>query len=140
MRQNTAPVHLLRQAAPQAADVAPVPTPPEAAPSSLGLVHACLQRWLREGGPGDAAMGGAEPGLAAWGVDTPFSELGIDSLASVPLALEVEQASGVPVSAELLYDYPTVRLLAGYIDEQRDEQRDAQREEATALPASDASG
>nr|WP_229510849.1 MULTISPECIES: AMP-binding protein [unclassified Massilia] len=117
---------LLRQAAPQAADVAPVAAPPAAAPSSLDLVHACLQRWLREGGLGDAGMGGgAEPGLAAWGVDTPFSDLGIDSLASVPLALEVEQASGVPVSAELLYDYPTVRLLAGYIDEQREEQKEA---------------
>ena len=59
--------------------------------------------------------------LDGWTVDTPFSDLGIDSLASVPLALEFEQASGVPVSAELLYDYPTVRLLAGYLDEWRDE-------------------
>jgi acyl carrier protein len=57
-----------------------------------------------------------------WTVDTPFSDLGIDSLASVPLALEIEQASGVPVSAELLYDYPTVRALAAYIDETRAEQ------------------
>ena len=62
---------------------------------------------------------GAAACLDGWSVDTPFSDLGIDSLASVPLALEIEQASGVPVSAELLYDYPTVRLLAGYIDEHR---------------------
>jgi len=60
-------------------------------------------------------------GADSWTVDTPFSDLGIDSLASVPLALEIEQASGVPVSAELLYDYPTVRALAGYIDETRAE-------------------
>ena len=48
------------------------------------------------------------------------------------------RSSGVPVSAELLYDYPTVRLLAGYIDEQG-----AQVEEgagATTLPAGSASG
>ena len=126
---------LLRQALAEVAEVAIVPAPPPAAPSSLELVHACLRRWLREGGLGDAGMGGAE-GLAAWGVDTPFSDLGIDSLASVPLALEIEQAGGVPVSAELLYDYPTVRLLAGYIDEQREEQGEA----AAALPASGASG
>ena len=172
----------LRQAAP--ALVAEDVFVPEA-PSSLELVRACLQRWLREGGLGDGLVGkpgpdalaaqewgdrvpltparagvqgGAElddAGLAlatredrrpapsafdarcgddamhvdiateaateldGWTVDTPFSDLGIDSLASVPLALEIEQASGVPVSAELLYDYPTVRLLAGYIDEHR---------------------
>jgi acyl-CoA synthetase (AMP-forming)/AMP-acid ligase II/alkylation response protein AidB-like acyl-CoA dehydrogenase/acyl carrier protein len=180
----------LRQAAP-APLVEDVPVPE--APSSLELVRACLQRWLREGGLGEglpvrpgpdelaaqewgdtmpvapgrsaaraAAQDGAEPDDAAlalatreegqpalpgfdasfgddalhvdialeaaaeldgWTVDTPFSDLGIDSLASVPLALEIEQASGVPVSAELLYDYPTVRLLAGYLDEWRDEHR-----------------
>jgi acyl carrier protein len=176
----------LRQAAP-AVVVEDVPVPE--APSSLELVRACLQRWLREGGLGEGLAGKPEPdalaaeewgdtmpvgparaatqgcvepdgaGLAlatreectpalstfdasfgddalqvdialeaaaeldGWTVDTPFSDLGIDSLASVPLALEIEQASGVPVSAELLYDYPTVRLLAGYLDEWRDEHR-----------------
>ena len=176
----------LRQAAPAlAVDEVPVPE----APSSLELVRACLQRWLREGGLGDGLAGKPEAdtlaadewshampatpvraatqacvepdgaglalaareegkpapstfdasfgddalhvdiatealaGLDGWTVDTPFSDLGIDSLASVPLALEIEQASGVPVSAELLYDYPTVRLLAGYLDEWRDEHR-----------------
>ncbi|WP_082493509.1 AMP-binding protein [Massilia sp. Leaf139] len=129
---------LLRQALPEAppapAAPAPLAAPPAlltpaasvapaaaAALSSLELVHACLQRWLREGGTGEGA-----PGIEGWNVDTPFSDIGIDSLASVPLALELEQASGVPVTAELLYDYPTVRLLAGYIDEQHDELRDAQ--------------
>ncbi|MGJ9417509.1 AMP-binding protein [Massilia sp. CMS3.1] len=128
---------LLRQAAPALALVQS-PAPP--APSSLELVQACLERWLREGGPGDA--GPRTAGGNAWSVDTPFSDLGIDSLASVPLALEIEQASSVPVSAELLYDYPTVRLLAAYIDEQRDEQRAGVEEgaEATALPAVSASG
>ena len=106
---------LLSMAAPQAASVpAAAGEAASAAPSSLDLVRACLQRWLREGA-GDAlpGMGAAPaPGVEAWTVDTPFSDLGIDLLASVPLALEVEQASGVPVSDELLYDYPTVRLLA----------------------------
>jgi acyl carrier protein len=111
---------LLRQAAP----AAEVPeAPPPAAPSSLELVRTCFERWLCEGALGDAAS----PRIDAWTVDTPFGDLGIDSLASVPLALEIEGASGVPVSAELLYDYPTVRALAAYIDEQRDERRDAMR-------------
>ncbi|QOL48096.1 AMP-binding protein [Massilia litorea] len=145
---------LLRQAAP-AAFVPEAPTP--AAPSSLELVRACVARWLREGALGDTLPSGmppldveagavkgvhawtddmpdvdiareAVPVIDAWTVDTPFSDLGIDSLASVPLALEIEGASGVPVSAELLYDYPTVRALAAYIDAQRDEQRDERRD------------
>lgn len=126
---------LLRQAAPAPAVVeAAMP----AAPSSLELVRACVARWLREGALGDGMPGLAEdvaagpehreaaPDPDAWSVDTPFSDLGIDSLASVPLALEIEQAGGVPVSAELLYDYPTVRALAAYIDERRDERQSAQ--------------
>jgi acyl-CoA synthetase (AMP-forming)/AMP-acid ligase II/alkylation response protein AidB-like acyl-CoA dehydrogenase/acyl carrier protein len=137
---------LLRQAAPAAFVVEAAPP---AAPSSLELVRACVARWLREGGLGDAAA--AAPGIGAWiddmpgvdigprpvhgpdawTVDTPFSDLGIDSLASVPLALEIEQASGAPVSAELLYDYPTVRALAAYVDERRDERRAGRRD---ALP------
>jgi acyl-CoA synthetase (AMP-forming)/AMP-acid ligase II/alkylation response protein AidB-like acyl-CoA dehydrogenase/acyl carrier protein len=137
---------LLRQAppAPAAAEtVAP------AAPSSLEQVRACLARWLREGALGDSlpSLGedlakdvsqrersGMAPVPEAWTVDTPFSDLGIDSLASVPLALEIEGASGVPVSAELLYDYPTVRALAGYIDQLRDELRNGQRKEPVSQP------
>jgi alkylation response protein AidB-like acyl-CoA dehydrogenase/acyl carrier protein len=137
---------LLRQAPP--APVAAETTAP-AAPSSLEQVRACLARWLSEGALGDSlpSMGddlaedvtedvskpersGMAPVLEAWTVDTPFSDLGIDSLASVPLALEIEGASGVPVSAELLYDYPTVRALAGYIDELRDELGNERRKDA----------
>ncbi len=137
--------------------------PAETLPSQL---RARAQR-VHEGGLGDAPPGlardaafgagagwpgadmpnvdvcaGEAPGAACWNADTPFSDLGIDSLASVPLALEIEQASGVPVSAALRYDCPTVRLLAGYIDQQRAEQR-AHEEAgatATALPAASASG
>ena len=146
---------LLRQAAPapgetgaavevQAAAEGATPS----APSSLEQVRACLARWLREGALGDALPDmadlaedvarperiGTTPDLGAWTVDTPFSDLGIDSLASVPLALEIEGASGVPVSAELLYDYPTVRALAGYIDRLRDELRGERRKEPGAQP------
>jgi len=123
---------LLRQAPPRRVESQ---VPVQAALSSLELVRACLDRWLREGGLGEGGAPGTWSGAdmpradigADWNHDTPFSDLGIDSLASVPLALEIEQASAVPVSAELLYDYPTVRMLAAYIDERRGELREAQR-------------
>ncbi|WP_229425645.1 acyl-CoA dehydrogenase family protein [Massilia sp. Se16.2.3] len=81
--------------------------------ASLERVLGCILKWFREGGAGDAVM----PAVDA---DTSFGDLGIDSLASVPLALELEAACGVAVSAELLYDYPTARALAQYVDGLRD--------------------
>lgn len=140
---------LLRRAAPEAAGaldqpasppVAPIAAvaapgepsavgaaPVDAAPSTVELVRACLLKWLREGAA--APRGGELPHQATGtlrcppapevGIDTSFGDLGIDSLASVPLALELEAASGVPIGAELLYDYPTVRALAAYVDSQR---------------------
>ncbi len=139
---------ILRQAAPAAVAAADLPVREEPSSLELvraclqrwlqegGLGEGSQRRPAQDllaqgewGGPAALAGGGGDLqvdivtdtvlALDDWSVDTPFSELGIDSLASVPLALEIEQASGVPVSAELLYDYPTVRLLAGYIDEQR---------------------
>ena len=108
-------------------------SPSSSRSSSIELVRACILKWLRESAAEPADMGGlhlstgtlrCQP-LIEVGLDTSFGDLGIDSLASVPLALELEAASGVSIGAELLYDYPTVRTLAGYIDEQRDEHRDA---------------
>jgi len=99
-------------------------------------VRACLLKWLREsaaepfdGGRVHLSTGTlrCQPQVEV-GIDAAFGDLGIDSLASVPLALEIEAASGVRVDAELLYDYPTVRTLAAYIDTQRDTQRDVQRD------------
>ena len=106
---------------------------PSHAPSpSVELVHACVLKWLREGAnepqdPGQQPTGTLRclPAVEV-GIDTPFGDLGIDSLASVPLALELEAASGVRIGAELLYDYPTVRKLAAYIDAQRAAQPDVQ--------------
>ena len=112
---------------------APVIQHAPASASSVELVRACLLKWLRESaaepfdGSGVHLSTGTlrrQPHIEV-GIDASFGDLGIDSLASVPLALEIEAASGVRVGAELLYDYPTVRALAAYIDEQRDEPREA---------------
>ena len=140
---------LLRREAPQAlrAPAAPVvralpdPAPAPAAASasasasaSVELVHACVLKWLREGAGEPQDMGHQSTGslrclpAVEVGIDTPFGDLGIDSLASVPLALELEAASGVRIGAELLYDYPTVRELAAYIDAQREAQANVQHD------------
>jgi len=129
---------------------APAPSGPGAAapasPASVELVRACILKWLRESAaePDDIAGLHLSAGTLARqppidiGLDTSFGDLGIDSLASVPLALELETASGVGIGAELLYDYPTVRTLAAYIDTQRgaqiDVQVDAQVDPRRAVP------
>lgn len=114
---------------------APVIQPARASTSSVELVRTCLLKWLRESaaepfdGSGVHSSTGTlrrQPQVEV-GIDAAFGDLGIDSLASVPLALEIEAASGVRVDAELLYDYPTVRELAAYIDTQLDDQHDVQR-------------
>ena len=114
-------------AAPPAAPMAAAPAPVQASSSTVELVRGCILKWLREGLPEQAEGAGLSLSaatlrsatLAEVGLDTAFGDLGIDSLASVPLALELEAASGVAIGAELLYDYPTVRALAAYIDAQR---------------------
>jgi acyl-CoA synthetase (AMP-forming)/AMP-acid ligase II/alkylation response protein AidB-like acyl-CoA dehydrogenase/acyl carrier protein len=71
------------------------------------LVYDVVFKWLRSDG--------SLPSTPV-GYDTPFTELGIDSLSSVPIALELEQQTALPIAPELLYDYQTVNALAAYID------------------------
>jgi NADPH:quinone reductase-like Zn-dependent oxidoreductase/acyl carrier protein len=47
--------------------------------------------------------------------DLPLQELGLDSLMALELRNVLAQAMGRPLSATLLFDYPTVRGLAGYL-------------------------
>jgi pyruvate dehydrogenase E2 component (dihydrolipoamide acetyltransferase) len=47
--------------------------------------------------------------------DTPVIALGIDSLKSVTLAEQVEAALGLGVSASLVWNYPTVRLMVEHL-------------------------
>src|SRR5882672_3851120 len=45
----------------------------------------------------------------------PFSYYGLDSIAAVELAAELEDWLGRPVSATLTFDYPTVSAVATYL-------------------------
>ena len=47
--------------------------------------------------------------------DLPLQELGLDSLMALELRNVLAQAMGRPLSATLLFDYPTIRGLAGYL-------------------------
>ena len=47
--------------------------------------------------------------------DLPLQELGLDSLMALELRNVLAQALGRPLSATLLFDYPTIRVLAGYL-------------------------
>ncbi|MEH6438274.1 acyl carrier protein, partial [Massilia sp. DD77] len=58
--------------------------------------------------------------------DAWFAEAGLDSLAAMPAALELEQRTGLAVNAELLYEFPTVAQLAGHIEARRDPRRGAE--------------
>jgi acyl-CoA synthetase (AMP-forming)/AMP-acid ligase II/alkylation response protein AidB-like acyl-CoA dehydrogenase len=99
---------LLKREPPSPAPSGPAPV---AAPrAARQLVYDSVLKWLR--GEGMAPCGG-------FGDDTPFTELGMDSLATVPIALELEQLTGLPIAPELLYDYQTVNALAAYIERQR---------------------
>ncbi len=50
--------------------------------------------------------------------NTPFTNLGIDSLMSLELRNRMEASSGLKLSATLLFTYPTTATLAAYLDGQ----------------------
>jgi acyl carrier protein len=98
------------------AAVAPAATPlpafaaeaaqPVAPDAVLALVHDSVLKWLR------SETRGSVPAID---FDTPFASIGIDSLASASIAVDLEQQTGVPIAPELLFDYQTVNALAGYV-------------------------
>src|SRR5439155_23793608 len=64
------------------------------------------------------AMGRAVLGLESTqplDARAPLNELGFDSLMAVELANELSRSAGVPLSATLLFDYPTFEALGGYL-------------------------
>ncbi|TFW34664.1 AMP-binding protein [Massilia horti] len=79
----------------------------EEAPAPLrDLVQSCIQKWLRsEGRLADTALD----------ADTPFTSIGIDSLASASIAVDLEQQTGATIAPELLFEYQTVNSLASYL-------------------------
>jgi acyl carrier protein len=47
--------------------------------------------------------------------DTAFAALGMDSLATASIAVDLEQRLGMPIVPELLFDYQSVNELAGFL-------------------------
>ncbi|MGW6374459.1 acyl carrier protein [Rhodococcus sp. NPDC055112] len=46
---------------------------------------------------------------------TPLAEIGIDSVSALSLCGEVEEKWRIPVDATLVFDYPTITAIAGYL-------------------------
>ena len=102
--------------APPAAPVAPVKAQGEVvreavttAPTPLeSIVHEAVTAWLR------SEKRRAQVDIDA---DTPFTSIGMDSLATVSIAVDIENRTGIVIVPELLYDYQTVRSLADYLEQ-----------------------
>ena len=93
----------------------PAPPPPPSRPAAAAsrtetMVHDCVLKWLRSENP-------HAPGEL--GFDTPFTSIGMDSLATVSIAFELEQHVDFAIIPELLYEYQTVAQLAAFIDSRR---------------------
>ncbi|MGA5042268.1 SDR family NAD(P)-dependent oxidoreductase [Streptomyces capoamus] len=107
-RPDPAPVAVPAPAAvPAAAAVPPVPAP--ASGRAAGALVEELAGSLAE--VLEMPPGSVDP-------DRPFAELGLDSIFAVQWAKLIEERLGVEFTAARVYDYPTVRLLAGYLEEE----------------------
>lgn len=56
-----------------------------------------------------------EPGLLAPTAN--LGEQGVDSLIGLRFARKIEELSGAPVELEWLFDHPTIRELAGFLEQ-----------------------
>jgi acyl carrier protein len=104
LRRAAAPRPVVAHKPAAAADV-----PGTGSAATRAIVHDCVLRWLR----------GERRDVAAVDVDTPFSTLGMDSLATASIAVDLEQRLGQTVVPEVLFDHQSVNELAGFLDRQR---------------------
>lgn len=106
---------LRRSAEPQApapqqrADAAPVPLAGGSSAATREIIHECVLKWLRA----------ERRDIHAFDFDTPFTTLGMDSLATASIAVDLEQRLGMPVVPELLFDHQSVNQLAAFLDHHR---------------------
>jgi acyl-CoA synthetase (AMP-forming)/AMP-acid ligase II/alkylation response protein AidB-like acyl-CoA dehydrogenase/acyl carrier protein len=89
---------------------APARAPGGASATTRALVHDSILHWLRTEGRRD---------VDAVDFDVPFATLGMDSLATASIAVDLEQRLGVPVVPEVLFDYQSINELAGFLERQR---------------------
>jgi acyl carrier protein len=50
-------------------------------------------------------------------VDTPLTELGLDSIYALSLCADIEDTYGLPIDPMMFEDYPTIRALADALAE-----------------------
>jgi acyl carrier protein len=107
---------VVRPPAPVAAAPAAKPAPAPKAAASAELqsatplqrtVHDCVLHWLR---------GENKNAPEAIDFDTPFTSLGMDSLATASISFALEERIGFAIIPELLYDNQTVNQLAAFIE------------------------
>jgi acyl carrier protein len=110
---------LLRAGARPAAVPAPQATPVQqtaAAPAAGAagdihtVVHDCVLAWLRTE---------SRQNVERIDPDTPFAALGMDSLATASIAVDLEHRLGMTIVPELLFDYQSVNELAGFLERLR---------------------
>jgi acyl carrier protein len=104
-----APVGIAAAPAPSAA---PMPKPAasadlQSASPMQRTVHDCVMKWLR------SENKNAPDHI---GFDTPFTTLGMDSLATASISFELEERIGFAIIPELLFDNQTVNQLAAFIE------------------------
>jgi acyl-CoA synthetase (AMP-forming)/AMP-acid ligase II/alkylation response protein AidB-like acyl-CoA dehydrogenase/acyl carrier protein len=110
---------LLRTVAPAGPAPGSTPVqPPAAAPAATAdtarsgihdIVHDCVLAWLRTEG---------RQNVDRLDLDTSFAALGMDSLATASIAVELEHRLGMPIVPELLFDYQSINELAGFLAHQ----------------------
>jgi acyl-CoA synthetase (AMP-forming)/AMP-acid ligase II/alkylation response protein AidB-like acyl-CoA dehydrogenase/acyl carrier protein len=103
---QAAAVQAAQAPAPAAANI--TSTPAGGASDIHAVVHDCVLAWLRTEGRQNVDR--LDP-------DTPFAALGMDSLATASIAVELEQRLGMPIVPELLFDYQSVNELAGFLQQ-----------------------
>ena len=80
---------------------------------SITIPETELQDWLSSR---VVAYGKVEEG--SFTLDTPLTELGLDSVYALTLCGDIEDAYGIEVDPLIVWDYPTIRELAGGLTEQ----------------------
>ena len=74
-------------------------------------------------------------GLQASEIDprAPFSQFGLDSAGSVQIALELEEATGLPFPPTLFWEHPNIDAMAKYLSEQFNEKVKIEQLEAQVV-------
>jgi acyl-CoA synthetase (AMP-forming)/AMP-acid ligase II/alkylation response protein AidB-like acyl-CoA dehydrogenase/acyl carrier protein len=107
LRRNADDASAFATARRQQTPAAGVAAPPTSSLATQSIVHACLLNWLRS----EPLRQGVE-----FNADTPFTDLGMDSLATASIAADLEERVGMTILPEVLFDYGSVAKLAAFID------------------------